>query len=328
MSTPLLIRTGRLGWAFFFISMSEFPYTKPALNYSEQIQLLKDRGLIIDNEPKALHLLEVISYFRLSGYWYPLLSDKQNHIFKEHASFETAFSIYKFDRELRLLVLQELEKIEVAVRAKMIYILSHNRGIFWYQDSKNFSNPRKHADTISKVNVEFSRSDDDFIQSFKSKYSDPFPPSWMMLEISSFGNLSALYGNLLPCRDKREIAKYFALHDKTLTSWLHSIVYLRNICAHHTRLWNRELRIQPLIPHKPFQQFLNKTRYVHPETGYSLTLNNKVYFVLSMILYLMNIINPKNNFKENLISLLTRYRNIDPRAMGFPEDWKSEPLWG
>jgi abortive infection bacteriophage resistance protein len=104
--------------------MSKVPYTKSALSYAEQIHQLKQRGLIIENELKVTHLLEVISYYRLSGYWYPMLADKQNHTFKPNSTFETAFNIYKFDRELRLLVLSELEKIEVAVRAKMFYILS------------------------------------------------------------------------------------------------------------------------------------------------------------------------------------------------------------
>ena len=119
--------------------MSKVLYSKPALTYAAQLQQLKDRGLQVPNEAKALHLLEAVSYYRLSGYWYPLLSNKEQHVFKVDASFDTAFNIYKFDRELRLLVLRELEKIEVAVRAKMIYVLSHSRGVFWYLDTKKFA---------------------------------------------------------------------------------------------------------------------------------------------------------------------------------------------
>lgn len=204
--------------------MNKVPYNKTVLSYADQLQLLKNRGLTIEDESKALHLLEVISYYRLSGYWYPLLADKQNHRFKPKATFDIAFDIYKFDRELRLLVLREIEKIEVAVRAKMIYILSGNRGPFWYLDSANFSNPVKHAETLSKIEIEYSRSDEEFVQAFKNKYSDHMPPSWMILEVSSFGTLSSLYGYLQPTKDKRDIAKYFGLADKVLSSWLHSIV--------------------------------------------------------------------------------------------------------
>jgi len=315
------------GELFIFIPMSKVPYTKPALTYAAQLQQLKDRGLIIANEPKALHLLEVISYYRLSGYWYPMLIDKQNHKFKTGSTFETAFNIYKFDRELRFLILRELEKIEVAVRSKMIYILSHSRGAFWYLDSSNFANPVKHADTLSKIGTEYSRSDEEFIQAFNVKYSDSLPPSWMMLEVSSFGILSSLYSNLVPGRDKRDIANFFGLNDTVLSSWLHSIVYLRNICAHHSRLWNREMRIQPVIPRSPRTPFLTITNYTHPETGATLPLNNKTYFILSMIVYMMNKINPKHTIQAKFKALLDKYPNIDTRAMGFPDTWKTEPIW-
>ncbi|MCB0511776.1 MAG: Abi family protein, partial [Bacteroidetes bacterium] len=108
--------------------MSKTPFNKPALTYFQQLQQLKDRGLAIDNEEKTLHLLETISYYRLSGYWYPLLADKENHVFKQGANFDTAFKLYCFDSKLRKLIVCELEKIEIAIRAKMIYILAHKFG--------------------------------------------------------------------------------------------------------------------------------------------------------------------------------------------------------
>lgn len=307
--------------------MNRVPCTKTALLYADQLQQLKTRGLTIEDEPKALHLLEAISYYRMSGYWYPLLADKQTHQFKPNATFETAFSIYKFDRELRLLVLRELEKIEVAVRAKMIYVLSHSLGPFWYLDPANFSDSIKHTDTLSKIRIEYSRSDEEFLQSFRNKYSDPMPPSWIMLEVSSFGTLSSLYSYLRPSKDKRDIAKYFGLADAVLSSWLHSIVYLRNVCAHHARLWNREMQIRPMIPRSTQLPFINQRSYVSPETGQTLPLNNKTYFILSMVIYLMNTINPKHSIQNKLNELLLKYPNIDTQAMGFPSLWQTEPLW-
>ncbi|MEI6852717.1 MAG: Abi family protein, partial [Bacteroidota bacterium] len=201
------------------------------------------------------------------------------------------------------------------------------KGPFWFVDSANFYNPVKHTDTLSKISVEFERSDEDFIKAFKNKYLDSLPPSWMMLEVSSFGNLSNLFSNLKPSREKRNIANYWGLNEKTFSSWLHSIVYLRNICAHHTRLWNKDLRIQPIIPSNPHFPFLTITTYVHTETNQTLLLNNKVYFVFSMIVYLMNIINSKHKIKGKLISLFQKYPNIDEMAMGFPDNWQNEPLW-
>lgn len=297
--------------------MNRVPYNKLALTYAAQLDLLKERGLQIEEEPKALHLLEVISYYRLSGYWYPLLADKANHIFKPDSSFEDAFNIYKFDRELRLLVLRELEKIEVAVRAKMIYILSHSKGPFWYKDPANFRNPRTHTNTLSKIESEYSRSDDQFIKAFQHKYTDPLPPSWMLMEVSSFGVLSSLYSNLLPGRDKKTIARFFGINDKTLSSWLHSITYLRNVCAHHARLWNRMLRIQPIIPRSTSNQWLEKNGLQ----------NDRIYYILSMIIYLMNTINPNHTIPLKIKALLEKYPNIDISAMGFSINWEEEPLW-
>ena len=205
--------------------------------------------MVFEDEPKALHLLQNISYYRLSGYWYPLLTDKQQHIFKPGSTFETAYNIYKFDSELRKLIIAEIEKIEVA--------------------------------------------------------------------ITSFGTLSILYENLLPGKIKRSIAAYFGLPDKVFASWLHSVVYVRNICAHHSRLWNKTLSIRPLMPRSPRNTFIKL-----PASG-----TPQVYFILSMIIYLLNTINPNHSIISRFNALLSRYPTIDVRAMGFPDDWKNESLW-
>lgn len=228
--------------------MSEIPYTKPWTSYADQLQKVKQRGLIIPDEGEFMRLIEIKSYYRLSGYWYPLLNDKSRHIFKKGANFETAIHIYQFDRDLRQLVINEMEKIEVAVRAKMIYILSNNFGPFWYTESKNFSDSKLHADTISKIELEFKRSDAQFIRAYKKKYSNPLPPSWTAFEIVPFGSISKLYSNFRSGKSKREVAHWFGLDDLTFSSWLHSLVYVRNVCAHHSRLWNRVMRIKPNYP--------------------------------------------------------------------------------
>lgn len=297
--------------------MSKINYNKPPLSYNDQIAQLKHRGLIIQNDEKALHLLENISYYRLSGYWFPLLANKVTHQFKPNCTIETAFNLYCFDRELRQLMLSETEKIEVAIRAKLSYIFSHAFGPFWFQDASNFSNPVKHATSFSKIGEEFRRSDEEFINAFKVKYTNPIPPSWMTLEITSFGTLSLLYKNLKPSKQKREIANYFGLPDGVFETWIHSIVYLRNVCAHHTRLWNRAMSIQPQIPRSPRKQWLNNTD----------VSNNRTYFILSMVAYLLQTINPHNRFTFKFKNLLQKYPNVDTKALGFPANWQTEPLW-
>lgn len=142
--------------------MPRVPYTKPALSFQDQLQQLKNRGLVIEDDQKAIFLLENISYYRLSGYWYPLLQEpKSSHVFKSDASFNQAFELYCFDKELRKLVSSELEKIEVAIRAKMIYILAHQFGPFWISDRNLFFNQDKFNNTIDKLKDEYSRSRED-----------------------------------------------------------------------------------------------------------------------------------------------------------------------
>ncbi len=297
--------------------MSKAAYTKAALTYQQQLQQLKERGLQIPDEDYLLHLLEVKSYYRLSGYWYPLLANKEKHEFKEGASFDTAYKIYCFDRELRHFVLAELEKIEVAIRAKMIYILSHRHGPFWYQKPELFKSYDRHQKLLDKLESEYHRSDEEFILAFNKKYTDSLPPSWMLLEVTSFGSLSVMYSNLKPGHEKRQIAKVFGLADTVFSSWIHSIVYLRNVCAHHSRLWNRAMSIQPIIPRRTYYPWLNNQSID----------NNNSYFILAMLVYLMNRVKYENDVVERLKALFEKYPNIDPAAMGFPEDWTSEPVW-
>lgn len=297
--------------------MDRAQFSKKPLKYEEQIELLKQRGIVIENEQKAIHILQTISYYRLSGYWFPFLEDKKTHIFKPNSTFESAFKLYCFDRKQRQLVISELEKIEVSIRAKMAYIMSNAYDPFWYVNNDLFTNQKLHETSLNKIYEEYKRSDEEFIKAFKTKYSDNLPPSWIIFEITSFGALSLIFKNLKPSNEKREIAHYYGISDTVFQTWLHSIVYLRNICAHHTRLWNRSMSITPQIP--------RKTKYPWIDTqGIS---NNKVYFNLSMIMYLIQTINPHNSFTNKLKELFLEFKNIDIKAMGFPVNWTEEPLW-
>jgi abortive infection bacteriophage resistance protein len=195
--------------------------------------------------------------------------------------------------------------------------MSQKFGPFWFQNQTLFSIPSSHENSLSKISEEFKRSDEEFVFAFKNNYSNPLPPSWMTMEITSFGSLSMLYKNLKPSLEKRGIAHYFGLADSVFETWLHSIVYLRNVCAHHTRLWNRAMSIRPQFPRSARKQWLSN----------STISNNRTYFILSMIGYLLQTVNPHNSFRSRFKELLLKYPNIDVKAMGFPPDWRNEPLW-
>lgn len=210
----------------------------------------------------------------------------------------------------------------------MIYTLSHAYGPFWFLDKPLFQNLQKHTESLEKLNIEKERSDEVFIKEFRKKYSNPLPPSWMILEISSFVNLSSFYYNLKPGLIKRQIANYFGLEEHVFESWLHCLVYIRNICAHHARLWNRVLSISPQIPLNPQNQWLTLVDIQNPLKGDKLVrINNRSYFLLSMIIYLLNTINQSHSFSSKVKALFSKYPLIDKKAMGFTKEWEFEKLW-
>ena len=291
-------------------------YTEKPLDYNEQIELLKQRGLKFVDEGRAHHTLSHISYFRLKSYLIPLTLDKEQWVFKPNATFESAYRLYKFDCKLRKLIASELEKIEVSIRTQMAYKFAKDTGIFWFAESANFTVPDKHSALLASINAELTRSDDDQILHFKKEFDDVMPPAWMTMEVSSFGTLSMLYHYFKPGHTRREVAKFYGISDSVFESWLHSIVYVRNICAHHSRLWNRTLRIRPLFPKKTAIPFLTTS-----------TANNRVYYMLSIILYLLQTINPASSFLLRLKQLFSDFPEVDLYAMGFPKHWEEEILW-
>ena len=242
--------------------MPKVPYPKHIQTFANQIGILKQRGMTFAGEAAAEAWLHRVSYYRMSGYWYPLLADRVNHTFKPGATFEQAVSLYEFDSRLRELVFRNIGRIEVAVRTQMAYVMSMAKGGTWFADASLFNNTAQHAKTLQSIADEYHRSDEQFVRAFKRKYSDPLPPSWMTLEVTSFGTMSILYQYLKPGISKREVAAVFGVSDTVFASWLHTLVYVRNICAHHARLWNRTLGVRPLMPRHPHGTFI-----AQPATG-------------------------------------------------------------
>jgi abortive infection bacteriophage resistance protein len=297
--------------------VQKIEFDRQFLSYDEQFQLLKTRGMNFSNEETAKKLLKQIGYYRLSSYWYPFFESKQDKIFKSDALFEEIYDLYEFDKELRRLVLWELERIEVNIRSKMTYILSTEHNQFWLNDDYLFINKNIHKNILAKIKTEVDRSDENFILSFKSKYSNDIPPSFITLEILSFGTISKIYSNLKQHKAKKDLASEFALPNIVLGSWLHSLVYIRNLSAHHARLWNRVFSVKPIQPKSISNTWLSDRNIS----------NDKLFFFLSIILYLLNAIEPRNTLKQDLCKLFQNYPNVNKTAMGFPVNWQKELLW-
>ena len=290
-------------------------YNQPQISVEDQIQLLKSEGLSFQKEGQALHLLQNISMFRMKSYLKPF-RQRNSRQFKEGSTFEEAYNIYKFDAELRKMICSELEKIEVSIRTQLSLIMGNAEGIYWFENPSNFRAIIHHSYLLRKLSEELHRSDDDAIVAFIQNYSNPFPPSWMTFEVSSFGTLSMMYRWLKAGQTRRQVARFYGLSDSVMESWLHTIVYVRNICAHHSRLWNRKLSINAIIPRSTRLPFITIKKK-----------KKRVYYVLSIILYFLQTVNPNNTFSNRFKILLSKYPQIDTSAMGFPPFWQEETLW-
>jgi len=298
-------------------------YDKGALTIQDQISQLQDRGLMITNIGLAEKYLSHISYYRLQGYWWPLQSDKKNHIFKEGSSFEQVISIYNFDSDLRLLLFDVIEKIEISLRTQLIYHMSLEYGPWWFQDTELFRDVPALIKTLESIREQVERSKETFIKEHRKLYKNDlrFPPAWKTLELTSLGGLSRLYGNLKnTIQVKDTIAEeYGAVNHTYLPSWLQSITQIRNICAHHGRLWNKNLPGTLKLLKSPPNSWIKLVPKEH-EFQY-------LYVHLCILKYLIDIIHPSNRFKEKLVALLQRYPNIDEKALGIKDNWLIEDLW-
>lgn len=294
-------------------------YNKQPISIADQISTLKNRGLMFDNDQAAIESLKIISYFRLANYWMPMESDKLNHIFKPNSKFENVLSLYNFDKELRTIIFSAIQSIEIALRTKIIQIVSSNYGAFWFTNKSLFSKVTIFSKCLSNIEEELKRSKEDFLIEHFARYDNPpYPPAWKTLEVSSFGTLSKLYCNLTDNNLKKQIARELGLPQHLyLESWIKSLSVLRNCIAHHARIWNRKYPWKPQIPKKLQRSWI-----------YDITISHeKLYAQLCCIVYLLNAIDPNNDFKQSLKALLSKYPIVDISAMGFPKLWYNEALW-
>ena len=294
-------------------------YSKQPLDYSEILDLLESRGLIIRDRNKAIECLKVVSYFRLDNYFHPMESDKVQHIFKPGSTFDNAMDLYRFDCDLRELIFTAIQAVEIALRSKMIHHISLQYGAFWFTDVSLFRDANIHYKCLEQIRQELKRTREEFIIEHSAKYSEPeFPPVWKTLEVTSFGTLSKLFCNFADNKIKKRIAREFNLPQHlVLESWIKSAVVLRNYLAHHSRVWNRKFPIKPQMT-TPL-----RGNWVIPPVGNY----DKLYSQLCYLQYLLNVIRPCNNFSFRLKVLLTEHLNVDTSAMGFPGNWLDEPLW-
>lgn len=287
----------------------------------DQIALLQSRNISFRNIADAPHFLSNISYYRLKGYWWEMQDDKVNHHFPTGTFFEDVIDLYNFDRHFRLIVFNAIERIEISLRTKLIYHLSLSYGPEWYLNPSLFDKQKEYANFVSKIFLDMGRSSEEFIVKHFQNHSAEHPESWKGLEVLTLGTLSKLYQNIkhqLP--EKNTIAKEFGLYNqKFLVSWLVTITVIRNIIAHHGRLWNRVIINKydwPSNTPKPILSYIPDNHQ-----------RRKIFPLLSAILYMNDEISPGHHIKQELLQLFAQFPNTKLSGMGFPANWQNETIW-
>jgi len=293
-------------------------YEKPPLSIEEQLELLERRGMVIRDCARAKHYLSFISYYRLAGYWFPFQYRDDSAVhdnFRQGTTFEVVLDRYVFDRQLRVLIMDAIERIEVAARTAisntMCTILDKPH---WYLEPCHFIKEFDHSGFLKRVEQEMNKQKKDkiFISHYLETYENPPElPSWAVFEILPFGTVSRVFA-VLRLNNQRAIAELFDLTHKTLKSWLHAACYLRNLCAHHSRVWNRTFRVTPSTPKSMCDQ---------------ITKTNCFYRHAIAIQILLKRVSGNTDWADHLQTLLEKHPNIPPDLMGFPDDWRQKPVW-
>ena len=301
------------------MSRSPTPYRKPFLDLGEQVKLLRKRGMQIADQARAEFYLGHLNYYRLGAYWLPFEKDHATHSFLPGTSFDRVLELYVFDRRLRLLVLDAIERIEVSVRACFAHELAAQHGPHPHLKPALFDRQKRYRRLVDSLTEEVERSSEDFIRHLRASYEEPLPPIWATVEVMSLGQLSSWYSNLARRHDARLIADHFDMDSSTLKSLLHHLTVVRNVCAHHSRLWNREFAVTVQIPRERPAPLIG-------QFNGDPSARRRLYNALLFCAWLLDRIAPGNRWVDRLLALLDEYR-IDAGHLGFPDDWPQLAIW-
>lgn len=331
-------------------------YAKPFLTVPEQIRRLRQRGMDCGDDAFAADVLERYGYYRLSGYWHlyrnrpehpaPRFDDEGREIrldtFVPGTNLAQVVSLYEFDHELRMRLSDVLSTIETAFR----FFIGHRLGRvdafahrhFWALGATRQDDPSTPPEPTNAYNEwleEYDRQEKrargDFVVHFRRQYG-PHLPIWVATEVMSFGVLSSLYGLMLQS-DQEILASRFQIHaadgrgDRgALGNWLNDLRNVRNICAHYGRLWNRAFDVTIAAPGKAQRNADDPLAPLAHEGT-----NNRLYGVLLVMRHLLLSIVPERADVVDVADFIdeqSRTVGFGMEQLGFPDDWRSKPIWG
>ena len=286
--------------------MGELKQHQPPMTIDEQVENLKNIGLIVEDEEYAKKILNDISYFRLIKA-YSLNLKSKNGMYEDKVTFEQIVELYLFNANFRQIIFPEIEKIEINVRCRIANYFAGQYGVLGYLEADNFVNPEYHQAFLDDIAEEIRRnSKAPFVKNFRDNYEGGNLPIYALVEVFCFGTLSKFYKNMKN-PDKKAVAKSFGIGYTYFESWLESISYVRNICAHYGRLYNAKLSKTPML-YKEYS-----------EVGIG---NNRIFGVLLCLKQLLKSDSHWNLFVENIELLFEKYERVNIKTMGFPENWK------
>lgn len=290
--------------------------------YDEQVDLLISRGMTVDDRQYAVAKLRDVSYYRLSGYWYPFrkltTTGTREDSFYPNTKFNEVVSLYEFDLRLRTAAADAYAPVELSLRALLGHELGEVDECAHLKPAVLGKNAQGSSYTkwIDKYKRELDRSHEDFVAHHRSKYSGTLPV-WAAVEILDLGSLRYLY-TFAPRSVQDKVANSFGLTSPQLTSWMRSLEVVRNACAHHGRLYNRVYAITPKLPSVGTYKELDEAR----------NHMTRSFGQLTLIQYMRN---ARGIGRSRVLSaVLSSYPAVKfvPKAhVGMPDNWETSALW-
>lgn len=318
--------------------MAETRPLKPHASYRQQLDRLRERGLQVGDEHAALVALERLGYYRLSGYFYPMRATRppgqsgRHDRFQPGASFELVHALAEFDKRLRLLCLYAVESVELAVRVAIAHHLGrfdpeahlHQRLLDGrFVQPGPHGEPSAHERWLVRYRRMLADSREDFVLHHVHVYGGRLP-IWVAVELWDFGMLSRFFAGM-EYRDRQRLAMQFgAVSGEVMRSWLRAFNFVRNVAAHHARLWNRRSPDIPVLPPVDRCRWL-ASLHDHPDA------TSKMFGLLSCLLVMMRSIQPGSEWPDQLTAHWRTFPSsplVTVAAAGFPPDWSTLPLWG
>lgn len=311
--------------------MPDKKYEKPYASLEEQLRTMRSRGLIVNDEKSALHYLSIIGYYRLSSYSFrfeiPDQPGERSHQFIEGTTFDDIIRVYVFDQRLRLLLMEALERFEIFARSVWAHELSSECGSHPHMSAENFKNKSEYfrgfVDLMEKT--ERSKENSVEIKHYLDRYSAPFlPPVWIIVSVMSFGELFRWIGNTKSQRVKNRIAKKLGMPNTQVFDGISRVLTtVRNICAHHGRLWDRRLTTR-----LPYVTKNLKVPMRHVDSASGKESDNRIFNVIVILAHIMLWTNKESSWPSRVATLVaSSLKDGEQEIMGFPKGWENNVFW-